>query len=252
MKLALITGASSGLGEALARLLAAKGISLILTARHPERLQAVAGSLNAEWLCLDLAEERAPLLDLIRGRCPDLVINNAGFALYGPALAHATAAEREILEVNGCAALEISLEAARALKFRKRSGIICNISSTAGELSFPSLAVYSAAKAFITSFSKSFDAEMRPFGIRILASLPGQIATPFAAAASKGSYHQRRSFFTLSPSYAAGQIWRQIEKRKGVHVIDWRYRLALLLAKTVPRRCLEKFLSRSIMERISP
>jgi short-subunit dehydrogenase len=250
MTLALITGASSGLGEALARLLSAKGIPLILTSRHAERLQAVAESLNAEWIALDLTEDREPLIDLIRGRCPDLVINNAGFGYYGPALAHATAAQMKILEVNGCAALEISLESARALKFRKRPGVICNISSIAGEFPFPSLAVYAAAKAFITSFSKSFDTEMRPFDIRVLAAIPGQIATPFATHASKGNYEQHPSFSVLSPSYVAQQIWRQIEKRKGVQIIDWRYRFALLLAKALPRHFFEKQLSRRIMSRL--
>ena len=250
MSLALITGASSGIGEALARLLAQKNIPLILTGRNRDRLQALAAELQAEWLALDLAKDRKPLLDLIQTRAPDLVINNAGFALYGPALHSTLKEQKEIFEVNGTAVLEISLEAARALKSAKRSGVICNISSIAGEFSFPMLSVYAATKSFVTSFSKSFDAEMAPFGIRILVSLPGQIATSFAMRASQGRYEQQSSWVTLPIPYAAEQIWRQIERRKGVHIIDWRYRLALWLSKVIPRFLLEKGLSRSILSRI--
>lgn len=251
MILALVTDASSGLGEAIARLFAKKRIPLILTGRDPERLKTVARSLSAEFLAADLVKNRALLLELIRDRKPDLVVNNAGFSLYGPALLHPTSSQMGILEVNANAALEIALEAARALQSQKRPGVIVNISSAAGELPFPNMAVYAASKAFLTSFSKSFDAEMRPFGIRVLAALPGQIATPFAERASLGSFRQRRSLFTMSPEYVAQKIWDQIEQGKGVSVIDWRYRLALMLARLTPRCWLEKALGRSISRRIA-
>ncbi len=84
----------------------------------------------------------------------------------------------DILEVNAAAAVEISIEAARTLAQAKRTGTILNISSAAGELPMPAMAVYAASKSLLTMFSQSFDAEMRPYGIRVLASLPGQIATP--------------------------------------------------------------------------
>ncbi len=247
-KLALITGASSGLGEALATLLASKKIPLFLTGRDEKRLHLVAKRLKAEAMVLDLAKTRAPLLDWIRQNQPDLVINNAGFALYGPVLMQAIEKELAILEVNGSAAVEITIGAARALHVAKKKGIILNVSSAAGELPFPTLALYAAAKALITSFSKSFDAEMSPFGIRILAALPGQIATPFAARASGGLFEQR-SFFAMSPETAAAQIWRQIEKQKGIATIGALTRIGLWLAHFFPRSLIARLLRKSISNR---
>lgn len=249
MKSALITGASSGLGAELARILAKKGYKLILTGRDEKRLARIAASLGAEFLACDLAKNRTPLLDLIRKRCPDLVINNAGFTVYGDALSHPLALQQEIAEVNAMAALEIALESANTLKVHGKKGVILNVSSLAGELSFPSMAVYSASKAFLTSLSKSLDAELRVKGIRVLVSLPGQIATPFAENASRGRFRQSRSPFTLTPCSAAKKIVKQIERQKGVSALALPYRLAKFFAKLSPRRLLERSLAKSIAKR---
>jgi hypothetical protein len=231
VKLALLTGGSSGLGKALADLLARKNIETVTPSRS---------------FC-DLANDRGPILRLIREKKPDLVINNAGFTFYGPALSHS---QKEIFEVNAAAALEITLEAARTLRSENRPGVILNVSSIAGEFPCPNMAVYAASKAFLTSFSQSFDGEMRPFGIRILAALPGQIATPFANKASQGRFSQTPSLFALRPESAAEQIWKQIENRNPIAIIDWRYRLAFSLASLLPKRWIGNLIGRNIATRI--
>jgi len=247
--LALVTGATSGLGEALASLLYKRGISLFLTGRDPARLEAISRCYGAKSLPLDLRQSRAPLIDWIRVQAPDLVINNAGFGLYGPVLSHPTKRQMEILEVNGAAPIEIAIEAARALHFAKKRGTIINISSAAGEFSFPTFSLYAASKRLLTSFSRSFDAEMRPHGIRILASLPGQIATPFASRASQGSFSEKPSLTTMTPEAAARLIWRQIESGKGVRVIDFRTRISVALSRLFPRFLVEKILQKNLAKR---
>ena len=249
-KLALVTGASSGLGLALCERLSNQGIPLLLTGRDPERLAAAAKTFPSvvESIALDLSKDRRPLLELIRKHTPDLVLNNAGCGLYGPALMHPLSDQMDLLEINAAAAIEIALEAARALHSRNRPGVICNISSTAGEIPVPTMALYAAAKACVTSFSQSFDAEMRPFGIRVLVSLPGPIDTGFAAHASNNGFIQN-SRFALKKEKAARLIWNQIEKRKGIQVIGWRNQLGAALLKLMPRSASNWLLQRSLNER---
>lgn len=248
-KLALVTGATSGLGEALCALLSEKKIPLILSGRNAKRLKENAELYGAEAFALDLRSSREPLLEWMREHKPDLIINNAGFTLYGPALIHSTRTQMEILEVNAAAAVEISIEAARTLALDKRRGVILNVSSAAGELPMPSLALYAAAKSLLTAFSQSFDAEMRPYGIRILASLPGPIATPFAEKASQGLFTQHPSWSILTPRQTAEKIWKQIETQKGVEIIDFRTRVALGLAKLSPRFLVEWILKKNLSKR---
>lgn len=249
MRLALVTGATSGLGEELCALLSERKIPLFLTGRDEKRLWSAAARYQAEAMPLDLRQSREPLLRWIREHTPDLVINNAGFTLYGPVLMHTTESQMDILEVNGGAAIEISIEAARSLQARKKEGIILNVSSAAGELPFPTMAVYGAAKSLLTSFSKNFDSEMKPYGIRILAAVPGQIATPFAERASKGLFTQRPSWTTLTARRAAQKLWKQVEAKKGIQIIDFRTRAALALAKLLSRAFLEKILQKNISKR---
>jgi short-subunit dehydrogenase len=220
MKLALITGASSGLGLELCKIAAQKGYSLLVTGR--KELPPALVPLKA-----DLVHERGKVLDLIRKHAPDLVINCAGFGQYGPALNH----NLDMLVVNANAAIEITIEAARAMMEKKKPGVIMNVSSAAGSLPMPYMALYGASKAALTSFSQSFDAEMKSSGIRILVALPGPVNTPFAERASKGKYQETRA---LTKEYVAKRIWWQIEKRKPYLVIDWKIRIGLFLAKLLP------------------
>lgn len=181
-KLALITGASSGIGKEFANVLSKKKIPLILTGKDPVKLEKIASELSSpvEILSLDLALNRKALIDLIREKGPDLIINNAGFGLYGEATDHATKSQIDMLKVNSEALLEISIEAAKALLQKKQPGVIFNVSSIASQFTCPFFSVYAASKAFTTSFSQSFDAEMKKHGIRVLVSLPGQVETSFA------------------------------------------------------------------------
>src|SRR5687768_9770759 len=183
--LALVTGSSSGIGESVSRLLADKGINLIIHGRKQEKLEEIAKELrqkvqvtivNAD---LRYPEGRKTVVDCIHNLKPDLVVNNAGGGLYGEALSHETSSSVNLLELDGVAVLELSLEAARTLVSEGKKGVIINISSAAAFLIFPWFAVYSACKAFVVQFSESFDEEMKPYGIRVLTSCPGVVSTKF-------------------------------------------------------------------------
>lgn len=245
--LALITGATGGLGAALCQVLHEQGIPLLLTGRDAEKLAKLGNQYSAQTIPCDI-RSRAPLLDVIRERTPDLVINNAGFALYGDATSHPTKDQLDIFEVNGGAVLDITLEAARALQREQKSGVILNISSAAAPFSFPGLAVYAAAKAFISALSLSLDAELRPHGICVLTALPGQIATPFASRAAARPLPRHPQ--AIDPTKAAQLLWKQILSRKPLQIIDWRYRLALRFARLLPRGLVERHLAQEIQGRL--
>lgn len=231
-KRALITGASSGLGKHLAHLLASKNIPLILSARNQTRLEQVAKSVNAqETLLADLSKkvDRAKLISLIHQKKPDLVINNAGFAIYGDALSIPVQEQLDILEVNGAAALELTLEAARTLIAAKREGVIVNVSSIAGDHPCPGMSVYGGAKAFLTMSSQALNEELKEKGVHVLVSCPGMVATEFANRAAKKELTQVKGV-VLQPNYAAEQIWKQICLKKEKYIFNWQYRVSSFLA----------------------
>ncbi len=252
-KLALITGASSGLGKALAQKLAAQGIPLLLTARDTERLLEVQKQVNVPVTlhAADLAkhEQRQGLISLMREKGPDLIINCAGFGLYGEVLSHTTAESLEMIEVNVQALVEISIEGARILKAQNDKGTIVNIASAAAFLTYPTFCIYAATKAFVNQFSQGLDAELSPAGIRVLSSCPGQIETDFQRRASKGFY-QKKAFWAMSVEKAAQLIWQQIEQGRSQYTFDWRSKVAITLLGLFPRKFRHLILRMSIQGRI--
>jgi uncharacterized protein len=258
--LALVTGASSGIGEALCRLLASRNIALMITGRNLEKLHELASELSSHIdvtiFAADLADptDRKEVIQKCYEYVPDLVINNAGFGLYGEALTYETQEQMEILEVNGNAVLELTLEAARAMLSANKQGVILNVSSTAAMQVFPCFAVYAAAKAFVSQLSESLDNEMRYYGIRVLTSCPGMVETQFRTRASGGvPVTEKSSFRGMSAAFAAEQIWYQIEKKKPLHVFDWKYRIGTFFTKyLLPKAWVAKILRAIIESRFVP
>lgn len=235
--LAFVTGASSGIGEALCRLLAQKGISLIIAGRNREKLLALQKELkvDVEIVVADLSDrkERRLVVEKIHERAPDLFVNNAGFSYYGDALTFETEAQESILEVNGNAVLELTLEAVRTMVSKEKRGVVMNLSSSAAYQVFPSMAVYSAAKAFVNQFSESLDYETRGLGIRVLAICPGMVATNFSSTAAGRDLSDNVNSVTMSPEFVAEQIWKQIVREKPLKVVDWKYRLGTFFSKYI-------------------
>ncbi len=252
--LALVTGASSGIGEALCHLLAGKGVELIIAGRNKERLQQLAAQLQVKATIvpgdLSLPADRLRLIEKIREAKPDLVINNAGYGLYGEALSYETQTQMDILKVDIDAVVELSLEAARKMVSSKKEGVIVNISSAAAFQVFPCFAVYAASKAFVNHFSESLDEELRHYGIRVLASCPGMVATHFRARASGEEISPGSSSLVMTASFAANEIWGQIEKRKPIHVFNWKYRLGTWLTRyLIPKKWAIKIVRSNVEKR---
>lgn len=251
--LAVVTGASSGIGRALCDLLASEGINLIINGRDLTHLEEVAKALRSkvtvQIVQADLAKsaERKVLIEWIRQSAPDLVINNAGFGLYDDALLYSTEQQLEILEVNGVALLELTLEAAKAMKAAKKKGTIMNVSSVAGFFIFPYLSVYAASKSFVNVLSQSLNDEWREDGIQVLVACPGQVDTNFRVRA--GGTPARESSDRMTASFAAQQIWKQIVDSKPLNIFDWKYRLAVLARQFIPQSLYMKILKKNIKSR---
>ncbi|WP_420421188.1 SDR family NAD(P)-dependent oxidoreductase [Simkania sp.] len=245
MKRALITGATSDLGQALATALAKQGYTLFLTAPDPKKLETLKPLGSCLAADLTSASERQNVIEWMKDYPPTLLINNAGTGLYGPALESETSEQLALLKLNAEAALELCIEGARCME---RPGTILNISSAAAWMPYPCFSVYSASKRFLLDFSQAFDAEVCHMGIRVLCACPGQIATSFRVKASKGRF-QEKTPLTLSIEKVVRSLLKQIERRQGVKVIDWRYRILLILLKCLPSRLQKSILYRTLSKR---
>lgn len=183
---ALVTGASSGIGEAFVRELAAAGVDLVLVARRIDRLDALAASLgdgvDVEVIGADLssAAGRAVVVERLsdRERPIDLLVNNAGLGAATPFHEGDPDRYREIVEVNVDAVVELAHAVLPSMLDRRR-GWILNVSSLGGLAPGPGFAVYSATKAFVTSFSESLHEEYRKRGVVSTCVCPGATRTEF-------------------------------------------------------------------------
>lgn len=185
---ALVTGASAGIGTALVRALADRGVEVVLVARRQDRLQGLAASLPVptEVLAADLADPAdlarvvARLADA--GAPVDLVVNDAGLGAYGSLAAQDPARIQAMLDVNVTALVQLTRAALPRLLSRGGGGII-NVGSTAAYQPGPYSAVYGASKAFVRSFTEAVHEETRGTGVRVLLLAPGVTRTEFQAVA---------------------------------------------------------------------
>jgi short-subunit dehydrogenase len=181
--IALITGASAGLGVQFARQLSEKGLPLVLVARRKERLDELAGELgNARAVGMDLSQPGATALlmaDIARhDETVDLLINNAGFGLAGRFAELDGLRQREMIDLN-CGALEELAHAVLPGMIARKAGGVLNIASTAAFQPGPGMAVYFATKAFVLSFSEALHDEAKRHGVKVSCLCPGPTRTEF-------------------------------------------------------------------------
>jgi short-subunit dehydrogenase len=186
----LITGASAGIGAALARVFAAHGHALVLTARREAELNALADAIGSagqkrpQVIAADLGKADGParLAEALarQGLEPEIVVNNAGFGLLGEAASLDRARQLAMIDLNIRALTDLSLRWLDSI--RKHRGGILNVASIAGFMPGPGMAVYHASKAYVVSFSEALHAELKADGVGP-AALPGASATEFFARA---------------------------------------------------------------------
>ncbi|MBF6442294.1 mycolate reductase [Nocardia farcinica] len=181
---AVVTGASSGIGTALAAELAGRGYSLILVARRGDLLDELAQRLTlahgitAEVRAVDLAdrEQRAPLVDELAGRDIAILCNNAGVATFGPVAELDPTYERAQLELNAVAVHDLTLAVLPGMLARRAGGILIS-GSAAGNMPIPNNATYAASKAFANTFSESLRGELKDTGVHVTLLAPGPVRT---------------------------------------------------------------------------
>ncbi|HZQ33043.1 MAG TPA: SDR family oxidoreductase [Mycobacterium sp.] len=185
---ALITGASSGIGEAIARELARRGHRLVLVARRAEILDAIAEELRgrAHALPADLSEraDRAALPARIAklGVTVDILVNNAGLSTVGPVAKSIVEKELNVVEVDVAAVVDLCCRFIPGMVERRR-GAILNVASTAAFGPLPGQASYGASKAFVLSYTEALRGELRSTGVTATALCPGPVKTGFGEAA---------------------------------------------------------------------
>lgn len=193
---ALVTGASSGIGEQLARRLAAGGCHLVLVARTVDALERLAGELSAahgvdaEVLPADLTTEDG--VAAVEGRLADgggppvdLLVNNAGYGTAGQFFELDPVRVAGEVRLNVLALVRLSSAAVPGMVARG-GGAVLNVSSMTGLQPIPNMATYAATKAFVTSFSESLHEELRGRGVTVTALLPGFTRTNFQARSGLG------------------------------------------------------------------
>ncbi|MGB6401105.1 MAG: SDR family oxidoreductase [Bradyrhizobium sp.] len=186
-RVTLITGASAGIGAELARVFAANGHRVALTARRADRLAALAGEITSAGgaapivIPCDLeqpeAGEKIAAVLAAQGVEVEYLVNNAGFGVFGQAISRDRAEQLGIIAVNIRALTDLSLRFADDL-IKNRGGIL-NVGSIAGFLPGPGMAVYYASKAYVLSFSEGLHAELAPRGVRVTVLCPGPVPSEF-------------------------------------------------------------------------
>jgi short-subunit dehydrogenase len=245
---ALVTGATAGIGHEFVRQLAANGHDLVLVARNAGRLDETALQLkqefgvDAEVISADLADREqlatveARLADA--SRPIDLLVNNAGFGLRGRFLDNGIEAEQAHLDVLVVAVMRLS-HAALGPMVARGSGAVINVSSVAG---FLPRGTYSAAKAYVTRFSEWAHNEYGPQGVRVMALCPGFIRTEFHERMEVGR-DSAPSFLWLEAEPLVRAALADLDAGKAISVPSLRYKAIVGTAKYVPTGLLQRFQS---------
>jgi short-subunit dehydrogenase len=240
---AVITGASAGIGTELARVFAAHGHDLVLVARREDRLQALADEIAAQGrprpvvLALDVSQSgiggRLGEALAAAGVEPQYMVNNAGFGLWGAAAKLSRDEQLAMVDLNVRTLVDLSVAFTDSLA-RHRGGIL-NVASVAAFLPGPYMAVYYASKAFVLSFSAALRAELAASGIRVTTLCPGPVPTEFQARAGGVPNQERGGVLKRSASEVALEGYRGLMAGKAVVTPGWANKLVTFFPRFLPR-----------------
>jgi len=243
-QLAVITGASSGIGFAFAKLLAAEHYDLVLVARSQGKLKKMKMQLEKRHkvsvgiLVKDLSKPHAAkaVFDKLKKKRVDLLINNAGFGEYGFFTETSWKKEEQMIRLNITALTQLSKLFAKKMK-RQQSGKILNLASTASFQAGPKMAVYFASKSYVLSFTEAIANELKGTGVTVTALCPGPTATGFQAISHMDQsdlVSKRREL--AHPDEVAEYGYAALKKGRMVAVPGFKNKLQIFFQRFLPRR----------------
>ena len=240
---ALVTGATSGIGEAFARKLAARGMHLVVTSLYGELLPPLAEELHVrhgtrcEAIAADLSDpgEVKGLIDEIEGRgiAVELLVNNAGFGIVADVETTNPAEVLRMLRLNIGAVTDLTYWALPAM-LQRQHGAIVNVASRAAFQPVAFMPAYAASKSYVLHFSEALWAEAYDRGVTVTALCPGVTRTAFYEIAGVPGWLKKHR--SLSPDQVVKSALKALEKRRPSCVPGWRDSLAALLPRLAPRR----------------
>lgn len=242
MTTVLITGATSGIGRALAKRCAADGYELMLTARGPEGLRGVAntlGDVRVKTVAADLAAPDGA--DIIAAAIDgagieiDLLVNNAGAGLHGAFASTSLERELELVQLNVASVLRLTKRLLPGMLARRR-GHVVNVASVAAFLPGPYQSVYYASKAFVLSFSEALGEELVGSGVCVTAVCPGPTFTHFHEAAGVRRARPLARAHFMTAEAVADAVLNAVRRRRRVVVPGLRNRLLVSALRMAPRR----------------
>lgn len=242
--IAVITGASSGIGEEFARQLASRRYDVVLVARRAERLQALAETLRKvhEVECVafeaDIArpEERDRLCDALApdGSRLEMLVNNAGFGTHGFFQETDLARELELINVNCAAPVHLTKRLLPGMLERRR-GFIVNVASLSAFTPGPVMAMYYASKAFLLSFSEALWEECRDTGVTVTALCPGPVRTEFQRSAGISPKARSSGTAPVPVERVVDDALRGLFDGKRVVIPGYQARIAVMLSRIIPK-----------------
>jgi uncharacterized protein len=252
-QLALITGASSGIGRAFALHYAAAGYRLVLTGRRKEKLEAVASECylaGGSEVDIVLAELTNPadvtvLEQRIRETPPDVLINNAGFGLEKTFLEDTVENQLAMLTVHDAVTVRLTHAALPAM-LKNRRGDIIIVSSVAAWVPSPVGIMYSPTKVFLNAFAESLHMRVRSSGVRVQALCPGFTNTDFHEKIGLPDSEKKHRFLMpwMSADFVVRKSLRALEKGKVIYIPGLRYKFLCWLAGYIPRRLYYRLLTK--------
>ena len=255
MNTTVITGASSGIGAAFARKLAARGRNVLLVARSEDKLIALCNelgrltSIRAQYIGLDLQQPdaAAQLFEETKKRELeiDMLINNAGFGSMGDFAKLDVNRELEIIQLNITALVDLTHRFLQPMRERKR-GTIINVASTAGFQAVPYMATYAATKAFVLSFSEALWEENRAHGVHVMALCPGVTETNFFEASGMDHPPMRIS---QTPEEVVDTALRALNRKKGTVISGWMNLFTTEAERFVPRSLVTRIAGKALRSR---
>lgn len=237
--LAVVTGASAGLGAEFARQLHAAGANVLLIARRTERLDTLCTALNSQrpasaaCLTLDLADpaQLAELEARLRSEAVEILVNNAGFGTFGPFEHSQLERETEMARLNVLAQLRLSHAALAGMR-QRGSGAIINLASVAGFQPLPYMSTYCATKAFDLFHSLALHYELKSHGIKVLAVCPGPTETEFRQVSGMAKGLGGRG--NASAEQVVSASLKALMRGRAIVIPGWKAKLMVFFAAFCP------------------